>query len=206
MKSDQKAGYIFYQMNYRIATILLFTILSFACSDQTEVSDSRKGDNRSVNSNVNAKATPSPTPDQPTANCKSPVSDDERRICKILFAGRSGDDIAEKITYNEVDLNEDKKADLVAWESSWVGQYGSRLWVMQNLGGKYKPQLQRSMAWSPVILLETRSEGWNDIAFRLDGGSTPGFIKVTHSGVTYVESSEVLGPVPPDGTALIGSL
>lgn len=193
-------------MNYRIVSILLFTALLFACSEQGEVSDSKNGDNRSANSNSTAKASPSPTPIQPTAKCKSPESEEERRICKIVFAGKSGDDIAEKITYNEVDLNEDKKADLVAWESSWVGQYGSRLWVMQNLGGKYKPQLQRSMTWSPVILLETRSEGWNDIAFRLDGGSAPGFIKVTHSGVTYTESSEVLGPVPPDGIALIGSL
>lgn len=195
-------------MNYRIYTILFIAILSIACSDQLGQSEANNSNRRSSNSNANASSKPSPlpTPDQPTAKCKSPVSDDERRICSIVFAGKSGNDIAEKVTYREVDLNGDKKADLVAWESSWVGQYGSRLWVMQNLGAKYQPMLARAMTWSPVILLESKSGDWNDIAFKLDGGSSPGFIKVTHSGVVYTESSEILGTLPPEGTVLIGSL
>lgn len=157
--------------------------------------------------NSRPKLTPTPEPDQPIAKCKTPKTDDERRVCDILFKGSPAGDIAEKITYSETDLNGDKKSELIAWESSWVGQYGSRVWIMENLGSTYKTILERSMSWSPVILLETKSEeGWHDIAFRLDGTSSPSYIKVMHSGVSYAESPEMLGNFPPDGTVLIGSL
>ena len=189
----------------RSIVILLVAFAFAGCSEQAGVGNSNSSP---ANSNTadNARVSPPAANVQPTAQCKSPSSDDGRRICSILFAKVKPDDVAEKITYNEVDLNGDKKLDLVAWESSWVGQYGSRLRVLHNDNGKYKVLLERSMTWSPVILIEASSKGWRDLSFKLAGSSSPTFIKISYSGLVYAESAEVLGEFPPEGELLIGSL
>lgn len=132
----------------------------------------------------------------------------ERQICEAVspYDDNSADNpFPLEVTFGEVDLNDDGKAEIVAWESSWAGTSGGALWILGHNAMGFQRLFETTMTWSPIIVLESSANEWKDIAYyQTGGGLTSGFKRVGHNGSGYRERSGI-EDVAPKGKMLIGA-
>lgn len=65
-----------------------------------------------------------------------------------------------------VDLNGDRQEEAIVLVSgrSWCGTGGCRLWILRSVSGGWSMVGQTATVNAPIRVLETRSNGWRDIA------------------------------------------
>lgn len=132
----------------------------------------------------------------------------ERRLCEAVSP--YDNDMADspfplEITYGEVDLNHDGKAEIVVWESSWAGTSGGALWILSQDAEGFQKLFETTMTWSPIVVLESSTNGWKDIAhYQTGGGLTSGFKRISHNGTEYGLRPGI-DDNTPKGQVLIGT-
>lgn len=103
------------------------------------------------------------------------VSKEERKLCDaVMPKGYLTEDTIEydefELTYAEIDLNGDSLNEVIAWESSWAGTSGGSIWALAKKANKYRVIYHNDASWSPIVLLDSKSSGWRDFAFYVQGG------------------------------------
>lgn len=146
---------------------------------------------------------------QITFKCKNARTNLKKSICNtiipIMDTYREDSVVwdAFEVTVRRVDMNGDGKREVVVWESSWAGTSGGSLWVLSKVGRKYRKILETDTTWSPIILLKSKTNGWNDLAYYVTGGGVePVFVTlgVKRSKYRWKTVSEKM----PVGKILIG--
>ncbi len=108
-----------------------------------------------------------------------------------------------EVTVRHIDLNGDGKNEEVVWESSWAGTSGGSLWVLSSTGRKYRKTLETDTTWSPIILLKSKTKGWNDLAYYVTGGGVePVFVTLGFKNSKY--RWKAVNKETPKGKILIG--
>jgi len=108
-----------------------------------------------------------------------------------------------EVTVRHVDLNGDGKNEVVVWESSWAGTSGGGLWVLSKVGSRYRKILETDTTWSPVILLKSKTKGWNDLAYYVTGGGVESvFVTLRFNNSKY--RGKTVSKETPRGKVLIG--
>ncbi len=139
--------------------------------------------------------------------CKDAQSNLKKSICNSVASSAYREDSvlwdAFELTVRQIDLNGDGKREAVVWESSWSGTSGGSFWVLAKKGREYIKVLETDMTWSPIILLKSKTNGWNDIVYHVTGGGvTPQYVTMTfkHSKYHWKTGSKKM----PKGEILIG--
>ena len=108
-----------------------------------------------------------------------------------------------ELSSREVDLNGDRRAEVIAWISSWGGTSGQSLYILSKQRGGYRKIWTNESTWTPIILLPSKHYGWKDLAFLITGGGVDThFALVRNDGKRY---RAVDGPKSqPMGRVLLG--
>lgn len=118
--------------------------------------------------------------------CKDAKDALAKGLCREVL--RSNRDLLEdfEMTYAAVDLNGDEVSEFVVWESSWAGTSGGSLRIIERRGNRYKERFETQWAWTPILLLPTKHNGWRDIAFLQTGGGLPTtYVGIFNNGKAY---------------------
>lgn len=75
-----------------------------------------------------------------------------------------------ELSVRQLDLNADGISEAVVWESSWAGTSGGSFWVLAKKGKKYRKVLETDSSWTPIILLKSKTNDWNDLVYYVNGG------------------------------------
>ncbi|MBX3289906.1 MAG: hypothetical protein KF855_11245 [Acidobacteria bacterium] len=133
--------------------------------------------------------------------------DQERLLCDLTapeWEMHETDYNPFKITYNEVDLNDDGIEELIIWESSWAGTSGGQLVVLKSQDSDIERIFVSDWGgWTPILVLTSKQNGWKDIAFLQAGGGVKAtflILKFEKNGYSVAATSET----QPEGRVVIG--
>ncbi|PAX52091.1 hypothetical protein [Brunnivagina elsteri] len=93
--------------------------------------------------------------------------------------------------YNRVDLNSDRNPEIIAYVVSKhvCGKSGCPTMIFQKTAQGYKLISQTLVTNQPIIVTNTKTNGWQDIIFSTSGGGAkPNYWLVKFDGVRYPES------------------
>jgi hypothetical protein len=118
----------------------------------------------------------------------------EIELCEILLRDELDSDTIDafKVTFAQYDLNSDGLDEIIAWESSWAGTSGGRLWVLERKKDKLVIRYVSDFGfWPPIGVLTSQNKQWFDLfAVVAGGGVEPHVVKLRHSGKRYVATDE----------------
>jgi hypothetical protein len=139
--------------------------------------------------------------------CSAAESKEAAQICatimKDLDISDASTTVAFEITIRPADLNSDGENEIVIWESSWAGTSGGMMWILGPTSNGYRKLFKTEMAWSPIVMLKSRSHGWCDLTYFVSGGGVqPHFVIVRHNGRQYDEV-DLARAIKPEGIILI---
>jgi hypothetical protein len=108
----------------------------------------------------------------------------------------------------ETDLDGDGRPEVLAYVGGplMCGTGGCNLVVLKRDGGDFRQMGALSVVQLPVGVLETRTNGWRDLAVSVSGGGRPGGImRVPFDGKAYVDNptASPAGPVDTIGEVMI---
>lgn len=130
----------------------------------------------------------------------------ERKICDI-----AGDEWEKyqtdynpfKITYVINDLNEDGSEEFIIWVSSWSGTSGGNFFILTSEIKGFKKLFQVDMAWSPIIVSDSKTNGWSQVSYlQTGGGLEQKFINLIYKNGRYTVVSSSQNK--PEGIVVIG--
>lgn len=134
------------------------------------------------------------------------AKENERRLCDVAdpeWKGNGPDHVSFRITYTAADLNNDGTDELIVWESSWAGTSGGILLIIEQSGSGFRTLYKDGQTWSPVLVLDSKHFGWNDVAYlRAGGGAESEFVVVKYSKNRY--SVAATSETQPTGRVVIG--
>jgi hypothetical protein len=111
--------------------------------------------------------------------------------------------------YNPVDLNDDKRPEVVVFVfgRTMCGSSGCDAMVFQKVKGGYKLVTHFEPARNPIIVSQTKTNGWRDLVFyNAGGGIIPGYYSISRfNGRTYPRNPTVEKDAPPLKTPIIGT-
>jgi len=91
--------------------------------------------------------------------------------------------------YNRVDLNGDGEPEILAYLRGprTCSSNGCLLLVLQKEGNRYAAISRIYMAWSPVVVIENRSNGWSDLVLRAEAseGGAARYSRIAFDGKSY---------------------
>ena len=127
------------------------------------------------------------------SRCATAKSSDELRLCDAVLskADREDDPTYQdfEVVSTGIDLNADGEKETVAWISSWSGTSGASLIVLSEVKDGYRRIWEGEMTWTPIIALDSKSNGWTDLSFvQTGGGAKTGYVIVKHNGRAYRRS------------------
>ena len=122
--------------------------------------------------------------------CATTKDSDGRLLCRAVMSKFDKEDDVTfrefEVTARDVDLNNDKRDETVAWISSWGGTSGQSLFILSRMGKVYRKLWEQDTTWTPVVLLPSITNGWRDLAFLVTGGGVEEhFELVKHDGRQY---------------------
>ena len=110
--------------------------------------------------------------------------------------------------YNRVDLNNDKKPEVIVFlfGQGMCGTSGCGALLFQKIRDKYKLVTAFEPARNPLIVSQTKTKGWRDLIFyNAGGGIIPGYYsRCRFNGRTYPENPTVEQDSPPLKTGVKG--
>lgn len=101
--------------------------------------------------------------------------DEDRKLC---FAIVKDQDLADQALSSEfvyaerrIDLNNDGKKEIVVWipNSDLGGTSGYPIIIFSETKNGFQ-KLWDEQAWTPIIALSSKTNGWRDVAFQIAGG------------------------------------
>ncbi len=96
-----------------------------------------------------------------------------------------------------IDLNGDPRPEALIYMRGryWCGSGGCNLLVVQGQFGRWRIVSEIRLARPPVMVLESRSRGWRDLAVAVSGGGIqPGYqARLTFDGRSYADNPTVDG-------------
>ena len=137
----------------------------------------------------------------------------EAAIRSVLDLGYDEKDV--RYYYNRVDLNGDKKPEVIVFlfGRPLCGTSGCDALLFQKVRGKYKLVTAFEPARNPIIVSQTKTNGWRDLIFYNVGGGA-GVIRnsviygyyslVRFNGQTYSENPTDVNDAPPLKTRVKG--
>jgi hypothetical protein len=132
-----------------------------------------------------------------TVSPPSPAEDSLRAFLKNHLRVTSSGNRADT-RYREafVDLNGDGRPEAIVYitGSAWCGSGGCLTLILAQAGSSYRVVSRITITRPPVCVLPHTSNGWRDIAVRVQGGSTqPGHeAELRFDGKAYPENPSVL--------------
>lgn len=114
-----------------------------------------------------------------------------------------GDDDEDRIRYyyNRVDLNGDKKPEVIVFlfGRGMCGTSGCDALLFQKVRGKYKLVTAFAPARNPIIVSQSKTNGWRDLVFyNAGGGIIPGYYSRSRfNGRAYPNNPTVKQDSPP---------
>ena len=198
---------------------MLVVVFTFACGKfaETPTNSSTPEPTREADSDSSMVVSESKNANTNSAKvkCSEPQSKLDRALCKAIIPPEYREDAftfdAFEATYVEEDLNNDGKAETIAWESSWAGTSGGMLWLLSKKRNRFNKLFETDTTWTPIYLLKSKHNGWFDFAFLFSGGGvTPDFITVSHNARSYEISGDITYRLEsgdlkePEGRILIG--
>lgn len=139
--------------------------------------------------------------------CKDARSNLEKSICNTVTPAAYREDTvlwdSFELTVRQIDLNGNGPREVVVWESSWAGTSGGSFWVLAKKGKKYRKVLETDTSWTPIILLKSTTNRWNDIVYYVTGGGVePVYVTMAFKRSKYLWKSTSKNI--PKGKTLIG--
>jgi len=131
----------------------------------------------------------------------------DRQLCRATMSKFDREDYETykefELSSREVDLNGDRRAEVIAWISSWGGTSGQSLYILSKQRGGYRKIWTGDSTWTPIILLRSRNHHWRDFAFQQGGGGVEwSFITMTYNGRKYLVAKTTM--TQPTGEIVIG--
>ncbi|MDQ4120754.1 MAG: hypothetical protein M3209_04835 [Acidobacteriota bacterium] len=129
----------------------------------------------------------------------------------IFSAVTSGDskDKGTRYYYNRVDLNGDKKPEVLVYVFGGVncGTGGCDVLLFQKVRGKYKLINNFGPTRNPVVVSRNKANGWHDLIFyNVGGGIIEGYYSVCRfNGRAYPENPTIKDEAPPLKTRVKGT-
>jgi hypothetical protein len=131
----------------------------------------------------------------------------ERAIREAAEFG-SGEEERMRYYYNRVDLNNDKKPEVIVFlfGEGMCGSSGCDAFLFQKIDGKYKLITAFEPVRNPIIVSQTKTKGWNDLIFyNAGGGIIPGYYSLSRfNGKTYPANPTVEKDSPSLKTRIKG--
>jgi hypothetical protein len=96
------------------------------------------------------------------------LSDSEIRkaILQTLGSPDNGDANSIKFAQMNADLNNDGQAELIVWATCCGGTGGYPLLIFQKSGKRLKLISMIDLVWTPVIVLNSRKNGWHSLVMQ----------------------------------------
>jgi hypothetical protein len=157
----------------------------------------------------------------PSETCEKIKNNDERSLCEAIIKDQDLTDQAliGKFVYasRRVDLNSDGRDEVVVWSPTQDlgGTSGYPIIIFSQTANGYKKLWDIDQAWTPILVLKSKSHGWRDIAFQQGGGGAEWLYLISrYDGKSYkIEKDQkkqpkgkilidkdwnqsVLGPIP----------
>ena len=102
-----------------------------------------------------------------------------------------------------VDFNGDGRDEVLVWipAPNWGGTSGYPIVIFSQKRNGYR-KLWDEAAWTPIILLKSKSHGWRDFAYQVGGGGADWqYVIVKHNGKSYKDNK--VQEKQPEGELLI---
>lgn len=185
----------------------IFVHLTFLCGIFFCIGCSQNADNTLILASLN-KPNPS-LPDakensaetfaveKQSSDCNKPENDDERLLCDAIVKNFDIEDVVmlEELMFisSRVDLNGDGRQEVVVWipARSWGGTSGYPIIIFSQKEKGYRKLWDIEQAWTPVIMLKSKKNGWHNIAFQYGGGGVDWHdVVIKHNGRKYEISKD----------------
>ncbi|HYI39328.1 MAG TPA: hypothetical protein VE053_03310 [Allosphingosinicella sp.] len=101
-----------------------------------------------------------------------------KTIRSLLIESIAEGDKSIVINIAAVDLNNDGVSEVIAYVKGEdaCGSGGCNLFVLRTSSGGYEPVSRLTVSWPPIRVLDSKSNGWHDIAVWVQGGGIlPGY-------------------------------
>lgn len=125
-----------------------------------------------------------------------------------LIVGLDDDEKDMRYYYNRVDLNDDKRSEVIVFlfGRPICGTSGCDALLFRKVRGKYKLVTAFEPARNPIIVSQTKTKGWRDLIFyNAGGGIIPGYYSRSRfNGRTYPDNPTVEQDSPPLKTRVKG--
>jgi hypothetical protein len=142
-----------------------------------------------------AEQAPPPQYYSPAAICESKPESSEREVCRALIEGYDLENAALRhpFTYysREADLNGDRKNEIFIWMPilDLGGTSGYPIALYEANPGRFR-RVMLVDSWTPIIVLNSESRGWRDVAVQVSGGGVdPHYLIFRYNGREYSEYS-----------------
>jgi beta-lactamase class A len=143
------------------------------------------------------------------SNCTNPQTSEIRDLCDAIVKSykETDPDMIDALDFysERIDLNEDGERETVVWAYGqlWGGSSGYGTIVLQRVQGRLRKLFSDEMTWTPILALNSKTNGWRDLAFvRAGGGAETNFVIIRHNGKVY-HTAETR-KAQPEGRVLIG--
>jgi hypothetical protein len=115
-----------------------------------------------------------------------------------------GTDVSNEVRYhyNKVDLNGDGKLDAIVFASGYplCGSGGCVMLIFKGVKVGFQLITEMSVSRPPLIVLSTKTKGWNDLVMRVSGGGIkPFYSLLKFNGKSYPENPTVEPEIPKKG-------
>ena len=142
-----------------------------------------------------------------STDCQKPKDKNERLLCTAIVKSLNVED---SVMLNElsfvsrrVDFNGDGRDEVLVWipAPNWGGTSGYPIVIFSQKRNGYR-KLWDEAAWTPIILLKSKSHGWRDFAYQVGGGGADWqYVIVKHNGKSYKDNK--VQEKQPEGELLI---
>ncbi|MBD1845948.1 hypothetical protein H6F89_21550 [Cyanobacteria bacterium FACHB-63] len=107
--------------------------------------------------------------------------------------------------YNNIDLDGDRRSEVVVYITSDCGSGGCPMLILQATGNGYRTVSRHTLVNNPIVISNTRTNGWRDIVLYVaGGGAKPSYHILKFEGSTYPSNPSTAPEVTP-GTIVSGS-
>ena len=102
-----------------------------------------------------------------------------------------------------VDLNKDGVQEAIVYFTDSCGSGGCDMLILSHQNGKYKVLMSAAVTRLPIRILNTKSNGWHDVAMQVAGGGIQGYEEIlSFNGKSYSTSTTV----SPEGKSNYGEV
>ena len=124
-----------------------------------------------------------------SVTCQKIRNNEERSLCNRVVKDQDLGDVgleSEFIYVNRrLDLNNDGFKDAIVWIPNMCGSSGCPIAIYYKLHKGFG-RLWNDQAWTPIILLNSRKNGWQDVAFQVAGGGIEAhYVVLQYDGKSY---------------------